>query len=53
MLPTLAPLVSVNPHLILRAIVAEEAKDLDMALWNRAIDAREKCIARAPVNHKK
>ncbi|KAI0743824.1 hypothetical protein C8Q80DRAFT_1272461 [Daedaleopsis nitida] len=36
-----APLVNVNPHLILRAIVVEDAKDLDMALWNRAIRARE------------
>lgn len=38
-----APDVSVNPHLILRAIVAEEARNLDIALWNRAIQAREDC----------
>ncbi|KAI0356202.1 hypothetical protein OH77DRAFT_1401713 [Trametes cingulata] len=36
-----APLVNVNPHLVLRAIVTEEARDLDMSLWNRAIEAQE------------
>ena len=36
-----APPVSINPHLILRAIVVREARGLDMALWNRAIQARE------------
>ncbi|RPD78266.1 hypothetical protein L226DRAFT_567930 [Lentinus tigrinus ALCF2SS1-7] len=36
-----APDVGVNPRLILRAIVAEEARGLDMSLWNRAIQARE------------
>ncbi|KAI0829642.1 hypothetical protein BC628DRAFT_1055015 [Trametes gibbosa] len=40
-LPAHAPLVNVNPHLVLRAIIAEEAPDLDMSLWNRAIQARE------------
>ena len=44
MLPTHAPLVSVNPHVVLRAIVAQEARDLDMALWNRAIEAREEAL---------
>ncbi|KAI0702986.1 hypothetical protein C8T65DRAFT_786932 [Cerioporus squamosus] len=41
-----APDVAVNPHLILRAIVAEEARDFDMALWNHAIQAREDCDRR-------
>ncbi|KAI0675021.1 hypothetical protein C8Q78DRAFT_1075364 [Trametes maxima] len=36
-----APLVNVNPRLVLRAIVLEEARDLDLSLWNRAIAARE------------
>ncbi|KAH9855253.1 hypothetical protein C2E23DRAFT_857941 [Lenzites betulinus] len=36
-----APLVNVNPRLVLRAIIAEGAPDLDMVLWNRAIQARE------------
>ncbi|KAI0373397.1 hypothetical protein BV20DRAFT_1049819 [Pilatotrama ljubarskyi] len=36
-----APLVNVNPHLVLRAIVTQEARDLDMSLWNRAIEAQE------------
>ena len=44
MLPTHAPLVSANPHVVLRAIVAQEARDLDMALWNRAIEAREEAL---------
>ncbi|RDX50147.1 hypothetical protein OH76DRAFT_1349505 [Lentinus brumalis] len=44
-----APDVAVNPHLILRAIVAEEARDLDMPLWNRAIQAREDCDRRQEV----
>ncbi|KAI8975800.1 hypothetical protein BD414DRAFT_168793 [Trametes punicea] len=42
-----APLVDVNPHLVLRAILAEEARDLDMSLWNKAIEAREEVMARA------
>ncbi|KAI0645415.1 hypothetical protein C8Q79DRAFT_1010382 [Trametes meyenii] len=42
-----APLVNVNPHLVLRAIVLEEARDLDLALWNRAIVARE-AVAHTP-----
>ena len=41
-----APDVAVNPRLILRAIVAEEARGLDMALWHRAIQAREECERR-------
>ena len=43
-LPVLAPPVSVNPRLILRAIIAQEAPDLDLALWNRAIEAREEAF---------
>ena len=39
-----APLVNVNPYLILRAIIAQEARDLDMALWNRAIESREEAL---------
>ena len=44
-LPVLAPPVSVNPRLILRAIIAQEAPDLDLALWNHAIEAREEAFA--------
>ncbi|TBU64533.1 hypothetical protein BD310DRAFT_806683 [Dichomitus squalens] len=36
-----APPVDVNPRLVLRAIVVEEARDLDLDLWNRAIQAQE------------
>lgn len=50
MLHAHAPLVNVNPHLILRAIVVEDAKDLDMALWNRAIQAREDAASRNAAN---
>ncbi|KAI0334971.1 hypothetical protein GY45DRAFT_1367013 [Cubamyces sp. BRFM 1775] len=46
-LPAHAPIVDVNPRLVLRAIVAEEARDLDMALWNKAIQAQEECASRA------
>ncbi|KAI0779813.1 hypothetical protein C8Q74DRAFT_1350812 [Fomes fomentarius] len=42
-----APVVSANPHLILRAIVVENAGDLDMGLWNRSITAREECATRS------
>ncbi|KAL7281267.1 hypothetical protein ACG7TL_004575 [Trametes sanguinea] len=45
-LPAHAPDVEVNPRLVLRAIVAQEARDLDMALWNKAIEAREEVAAR-------
>ena len=41
-----APLVDVNPHLVLRAVAVEEARDLDLALWNRAIQAQEEASAR-------
>ncbi|CDO69294.1 hypothetical protein BN946_scf184976.g13 [Trametes cinnabarina] len=41
-----APDVAVNPRLVLKAIVAQEARDLDMAVWNKAIDAREEVTAR-------
>ncbi|KAI9067099.1 hypothetical protein FKP32DRAFT_1609620 [Trametes sanguinea] len=40
-----APNVEVNPRLVLKAIVAQEARDLDMALWNKAIEAREQAAA--------
>ncbi|KAH9942329.1 uncharacterized protein BXZ73DRAFT_97743 [Epithele typhae] len=36
-----APLVQVDPRLVLRAIIAQEARDLDMDLWNRAIQEQE------------
>ncbi|KAL1942552.1 hypothetical protein VTO73DRAFT_6154 [Trametes versicolor] len=42
-----APLVNVNPHLVLRAIVAEEARDLDMSVWNSAIEAQEETLQRS------
>ncbi|KAM5533347.1 hypothetical protein V8D89_013021 [Ganoderma adspersum] len=45
-----APLVDVNPHLVLRAVVVEEAPDLDLALWNRAIQAQEEAGARKRAN---
>ncbi|KAI1796432.1 hypothetical protein LXA43DRAFT_969920 [Ganoderma leucocontextum] len=45
-----APLVDVNPHLVLRAVVVEEARDLDLALWNRAIHAQEEAGARKRVD---
>ncbi len=41
-----APLVDVNPHLVLRAVIVEEARDLDLALWNHAIQAQEQAGAR-------
>nr|VWO95836.1 Structural maintenance of chromosomes protein [Ganoderma boninense] len=45
-----APLVDVNPHLVLRAVIVEEARDLDLALWNRAIQAQEEAGARKHAN---
>ena len=39
-----APLVDVNPRLVLRAIIVEEARDLDLALWNRAVQAQEELV---------
>ena len=41
-----APPVDVNPRLVLRAIVVEEARDLDLDLWNRAIRAQEDTATR-------
>ncbi|KAI0769686.1 hypothetical protein BD413DRAFT_604807 [Trametes elegans] len=43
-LPAHAPLVDANPHLVLRAIVVEDARELDMSLWNRAIQAQEGAV---------
>lgn len=39
--------MNVNPYLVLRAIVAEEARDLDMSLWNCAIKAQEEAAQRS------
>ena len=41
LLPEHAPAVNAHPYFVLRAIVVEDARDLDMGLWTRSIQGRE------------
>ncbi|KAH9928762.1 hypothetical protein B0H21DRAFT_120473 [Amylocystis lapponica] len=41
-LPAHAPATEVDPHLVLCALLVTDSPDLDMELWNRAIEERER-----------
>jgi len=40
-LPAYAPAPVIDPHIVLRALVVTSGADLDMRLWNGAIEERE------------
>ncbi|CCM03338.1 uncharacterized protein FIBRA_05467 [Fibroporia radiculosa] len=43
-LPLHAPSATkVDPYLVLKALLVTEAPDLDLAMWNHAIEERRKC----------
>ncbi|KAF5380397.1 hypothetical protein D9615_004526 [Tricholomella constricta] len=41
-LPTYAPAPGLDPKLVVRAVLVERAADMDMELWNKAIEERER-----------
>ncbi|KAG5648548.1 hypothetical protein DXG03_003159 [Asterophora parasitica] len=41
-LPTYAPAPALDPKLVVRAVLVDRAADLDMDLWNKAIEERQR-----------